>query len=191
MALKPTALDVEKIHLEVNQIMNQRFVLTTFAVTVFGAIVAWLLQKTPMPGGPVGTFVCAVSMVSTVFLFTMSWLHLCLKKYARVLTTYLRVSKQSGWEVDWAEYRIGKHFTYTGYQYPQTWVLALLGVLAGGYPIGILLLYSLRWEPLVGIVLATLAGVGNVSFILKTGFSNPDEYESFIHDHWTELNNAQ
>jgi hypothetical protein len=41
MALKgPDPDDVRKLHAEINQIVNQRFLITTLSITVFGVLIA-------------------------------------------------------------------------------------------------------------------------------------------------------
>src|SRR6266851_4269777 len=192
MPLKPTPEDREKIHNEVNQIMNQRFVLTTFALTVFGAISAWLLPKTqPSADGGVGRFVYAASIGLSFVVFWMYWLHHSLKKYPRVLTTYLQMSKGSGWESDWTDYRLVKHFSYTGYQHPQTVLFTFLGLLALAYPLGVKWWYSLCFKPWTGLIFGLIFGVANVSYIAVTGFRKPNAYEGLIRSRWEELDRRQ
>ena len=43
------AEDRRKLHAEVNQIVNQRILITTFSVTVFGVMTSWMIPKTAPP----------------------------------------------------------------------------------------------------------------------------------------------
>ena len=53
---KPNSEDVIKINSEINQIVNQRFVITTTAITVFGVMIAWMFPKSaPNPGDSIGS----------------------------------------------------------------------------------------------------------------------------------------
>jgi hypothetical protein len=41
----PSQEDERKLHNEINQIVNQRFILTTLALTLFGVLIAWMVPK--------------------------------------------------------------------------------------------------------------------------------------------------
>ncbi|MCU0916382.1 MAG: hypothetical protein MUC88_17735, partial [Planctomycetes bacterium] len=45
--LQPNTEDTRKLHAEVNQIVNERLLLTILAVTVFGTMIAWLIPRNP------------------------------------------------------------------------------------------------------------------------------------------------
>ena len=136
--------DSTKLHGEVNQIMQQRFALTTFAVGIFGVMIAWGLPKSqPTEGATLDNIAYIVSCAVNIVLGVLFALHLCLKLYARVLTTYLEGTPSSQWEIIWAKWR-GRRYKYIGYSTPQTCVFVLLGVLSTLYPTIVGLAYGLR-----------------------------------------------
>jgi len=124
--------DQRKLHAEINQIINQRFLLTTLAVTVFGIIAAWLLPKErPQPGTSVGLFTYAGSILLITLLFVLFFFLHRLRAMSKTLAAYLVVTKQSRWEQDWAEYRKKGYFGYTEV---QAIVFPVLGGLAAAIP---------------------------------------------------------
>jgi hypothetical protein len=101
---RPNEDDRRKLHLEITQVVNQRLLVTTFAVTVFGAIVTWSFPQ--MESGKVSfperPFVASV--VLNLILAALLWLHHELILWLRTLTTYLEETAESGWEQDWADF---------------------------------------------------------------------------------------
>jgi len=98
--------------------MNQRFITTTTAVALFGVAVPVLGQiilsiVAANPDHNVGKLSYTVTFVLNLVLGSLFSLHVVLKKYARVLTTYLDVSGLSKWEKHWAAYR--RDHAHVGY----------------------------------------------------------------------------
>lgn len=148
MSLKgPDANDVQKIHAEITQLVNQRLSLTALTITVFGAMIAWLTPKDPpVPGTTVGVFVYVGSLLLTVILFLIFLLNYHLSYMLRTFSTYLVVTESSGWEKDWANFR-RKFSNYGGYTQPQTIMFLVLGVASVGFPFILGAVYSLTIEP--------------------------------------------
>jgi hypothetical protein len=146
MNQEPNHEDLRKLHQEVNQIVQQRFFLTTVAIGVFGAIMAWAFPRVSVPSGstvPVLTYLVCISLL--VVLATLFSLHLCLKLYLRVLTAYLVETSGSVWEVHWAAWRKRRN-KYVGYTKPQTFVFLGLGLLTVLYPFFIGVGYQLHQD---------------------------------------------
>ena len=62
--LGPTSEDLRKIHAEVNQVANHRFLITTLGITLFGVVMAWMIpDNPPSTGGTVGGLVYTVSIL--------------------------------------------------------------------------------------------------------------------------------
>ncbi|MBI3476585.1 MAG: hypothetical protein HY010_12705 [Acidobacteria bacterium] len=137
----PDDEDRRKLHQEITQVVNQRLLVTTFAVTVFGAVVAWSFPQ--MDAGKVAVperpFIASV--VLNVILTALLWLHHELILWARTLTTYLQETEDSGWEADWAEFRRHEEFEYEGYSKPQMNVFKSLGIISLVFPWALCLLY--------------------------------------------------
>jgi hypothetical protein len=76
--LKPqlSAEDIRKLHAEVNQIINQSFTLNTAAITAFGVVLAWTIQKPGTSPGDAATAdsIAVVGAVLIQFvLFLLNW----------------------------------------------------------------------------------------------------------------------
>ena len=190
MLKKPTIEDQRKLHAEVNQLVHQRFQLTTLAITVFGVIGAWLLPRTPpQPGDPVGPFTFAGSILLLVLLFVIflyGRLHMCM---LRVISTYLIVTEASTWEQDWLDYR--HNFVYLGYTRPQSIIFATLGILAIFFPYVAAWLYDLRREPRSGSELLLVTGLIYLAAITILGFFNIGAGDARAKKKWESLNRPQ
>ena len=135
MPIELNTEDIRKLHAEINQILNQRFLITTLAITLFGVVGAWLVPKQAQPGSDVGAFVFLGSMLLLAILgllFIFSHRHL---RIVRTLSAYLIEKQQSGWEKDWQDYNLS-YGKYGGYSRAHTTIFAFLGLLALFYPIG-------------------------------------------------------
>jgi hypothetical protein len=184
----PTAEDERKLHAEINQIGNQRFILTTLALTLFGILIAWMVPKdTPSPGADVGTFPFIVSAVLSILLFGIYlWSHL-LKNTMRVFTYYLVETKKSGWEQDWIEFRRDPHFAHTK---PQTLIFLLLNAIGVGFPFLLSWIYSLKISSIAGPITAVGVGVATELMIYLMGFQAVFDAEAKIANRWKRLNNS-
>lgn len=189
MSLSPNKEDVRKIHAEINQIVNQRFLITTFAITIFGIIASWMIPKnTPDVGSNIGAFTFAASILLIIMLFILFLLSHFLKGMLRILTTYLLVSGESNWERDWKEYRKKGHWAYT---IPQTGVFLGLGFLSTIFPFVLAYVYSLKLEPVSGFWLDILFGVVYFLLVWVIGKCKLMNNETEVKESWEELNKAQ
>lgn len=185
MALNgPTTEDQRKIHAEINQILNQRLLLTMLAVTVFGAIAAWLIPKDPpIVGSSVGLFRYSVSILLLVVLLVLFFLLLQLKQMLWVLASYLVVTKASGWERDFIEFARGSR--RFGYTRSQGTVFLLLGLLAGALPFLLWFTYSLELAPVSGAVVTFAATVIYEILVIRMAFYGWLEQDAF--KRWQEV----
>ncbi len=195
MVLKrPNREDKQKIHSEVNQIVNQRLLLTTLAVTIFGAMVAWLIPRIPLTqsvpvGGqsvPVGVYVYITSLLLTVVLFALFLLMHHLTCMLRLFTTYLDETDASNWEKDWSSYR--DKFSYLGYTKSQSLVFLLLGSLSTGFPFLLWVVYPFTLEPKAGAVVNAIIGILYVVFVSGMGLCGWFAKENDMRCRWKELN---
>lgn len=184
--LGPDKEDKQKIHAEVNQLVNQRLSLTTLAVAVFGVMVAWLIPKSPPNvGSEVGTFIYAASILLVLVLFALFLLVHHLTYMLRLFTTYLTETDASNWEKDWAVFRA--QFRYLGYTKPQAVVFLLLGVLSAAFPFLLGFAHSLTLEPKVGAIVCILAGVLYIVFVSGMGLAGWFAKEDEMRRKWKEL----
>lgn len=193
MSLKiPSAEDLGKIHSEITQIVNQRFLITTSAITVFGVFVAWLIPKdAPTTESSVAIFTIAGSMLLTwllgaLYLFN----HFFLRGMLRVYTSYLIVTQSSSWEYDWQRYRLDFRW-YLGYTKGQAVVFLFLGAVSTCFPFAIALGYSLNlchWNWLWADI---VTGAIYLLFVLLTGVLNWLNPEQKAKEKWQKLKDEE
>ncbi len=166
--LGPKKEDIPKIHAEVNQIVNQRLSLTTLAVTIFGALIAWIIPKNPPNAeNDVGVFIYAAIILLLVVLFSLFLLAHHLTYMLRIYTTYLDENNASNWEKDWSAYR--GRFTYMGYTKPQAYIFLVLGILSTAFPFLLAFSFSLRIEPIRGAIVCLILGALYIIFVYGMG----------------------
>ncbi len=190
MKLKgPNKADKAKLHLEVNQLVNQRFLLTTLAVTIFGVMVAWTLPEPSVndvktSGSPIGAYRLSLTALLQVTLFLIFLLGHNLSKMLRILTTYLEVTKKSNWERDWCRYRTSP---YMGYTKPQSIVFLALGVFTTSIPLLLPLVFPFVLEPLPGVLAVLALGVIYLVLVGGMGFRGWFSSERAIRSRWVAL----
>ncbi len=187
MSLKgPTTEDERKLHNEINQIVNQRFILTTLALTLFGVLTAWMVPKDSVhqAEADIGSFPFAISLVISVLIFSIYWWSHVLKNTMRVFTSYLAETGKSGWELDWHEFRQDAYFAYTK---PQTLMFLLLIATGTSFPFVLALVFSLKIASVVVPASAVSVGLIVVLLIYLMGFKNLFDEEAKIVRRWKKL----
>lgn len=171
--IEPTPEDIRKIHAEINQIVHQRFLVTTSAITILGVVLSWLHPKEMGHcATSLGGFIYFVSTLLLVLLFSLFLYSNHLRRMLRVLTSYLIVTEKSNWERDWQKYRKNK---YSSYSSAQTIIFNLLGIAVSIYPILIAVIFSLNYEPCVGFLSHIVVSVFYfVAIFLVNLYSNED-----------------
>jgi hypothetical protein len=43
MSSKPSSADISKLHAEINQYINQKLIIITTAITIFGVVMGWVV----------------------------------------------------------------------------------------------------------------------------------------------------
>lgn len=184
----PNNHDIQKLHSEVNQLVNQRLTLTILAITVFGIIAAWLIpNQTPRPGTEIGSFNCVVSMLLTLILFALFLLTTHLTSMLRIITTYLDETGASDWEKDWALFR--NKFSYLGYTRPISIIYLVLGVIASWFPYILRITYPYKLEPKVWLIICAVVGILYVIFVVGMGFKGWFASECKVRKKWKQLKN--
>ena len=183
--LEPLDKDVEKIHSEVNQLVNQRFILCTLAITIFCVFVAWLIPRNvPKAQSTVGGFVYIVSILLSLMIFTIGLLHNLLKGMMRVFTSYLVVTEKSAWEIDWERYRKDPYF---GYSKAQTIVFLVLNIFAVLFPFIFAIVYSQSLEPTEGLVAMLIVGTVVEISLYGMGFKGWGDIEHKAASKWKSM----
>ena len=184
--LGPNEHDKEKLHSEVNQLVNQRLLITTLAVTVLGAATAWLIpRQTPISPEPIGTFTYLASLLLTIVLFALFLLNHHLTGMLRLFTTYLDETGVSNWEKDWKQYR--NKFSYWGYTKPQTVVFLLLGAISLAFPFLLVIACRFTYEPIGGAVACAVAGTVYMILVAGMGLKGWFAREDDIRRRWRKL----
>lgn len=196
---KTTKEDISKINSEICQIINQRYLLTTFAITTFGIIIAWLIPKTSEGAGanpPI--FYYAGSILLLFILFALYLFNYCLKGMVRIFSTYLQAAEASGWEKNWQAYRDKNSFKYSYFKYSNYWgytkaqtvIFLVLGFLAFLFPISIIhfsetLTFQTSNEFWFHLILSMIYMIS----IFLTGFLGILDPEKKAMDRWNEIKN--
>ncbi|MGD0339992.1 MAG: hypothetical protein ABSB78_14520 [Bacteroidota bacterium] len=187
--LRPDVEDKRKIHAEITQISNQRFLMMTVAITIFGITITLLLPKTtPVQGTPVGPLIFFVSTTLVILLFVLYVVSHLLKCSQRVYTTYLIVTKASNFETDWKRYREERKKSYFMYTKPQTIVFIFLNIFTTIFPVVLAMSYSLAIEPVLGLIICLIVGVVTCLLMYLMGYQKLWDLEAGIEKNWTELN---
>lgn len=182
---RPTEQDIQKLFLEINQLVNQRFMLTTLAVTVFAGVTAWIIPRVaPSQDAPLGAFVFGAALLLLVILFVLFLLAHQLGVMIRTISAYLEVTEVSNWEVAWRRYR---KEPYVGYTRPQSTVFLVLGVLAASMPFLLWTVFPFRLEPRAGVTLVVIVGILYVVFVAGISFGNWFNPERDARTRWKAL----
>jgi len=163
--------------------------LTTLAVTVFGAMIAWLIPRDlPAQGSALGAFVFIASTLLTLVLFALFLLTHQLTEMLRIFTTYLDETDVSNWEKDWSAYR--SQFRYLGYTRPQAMIFLLLGIISSGFPFLLWVAYTVELEPRAGAISCIVIGILYAVFVCGMGLSKWFAKESKIRRKWKKLKDS-
>jgi hypothetical protein len=189
MPLKgPNEADLQKIHSEVNQLVNQRLSIATLSVTVFAVMIVWLTpQSSPDPKNNLDWFIYFGSILLLIVLFSLFLLTYHLSVMLRLFTSYLEVSGASDWEKDWYQYRT--KFDYLGYTRPQTYIFLLLGFLTMIYPWIITRVYSLPFD--YRVILCLISGILYLILVYGMGVKKWFYREYEMKQKWNELKSGK
>jgi len=179
----PSQEDIRKIHAEITQIVNQRLRLTTFAITLFGGILAWVIPKDAPKHSPLGAVTIYATLLLTVVLFALYLFGHVLRSMLRTFTTYLVATKSSPWEQDWERYRSNG---YTGYTKAQTLIFLMLGILSTSSPWALSKVFELQVDP-THLKFEAIAGLGYVGLVTMMGFFGVPDTERRAKDKWKRL----
>jgi Na+/melibiose symporter-like transporter len=123
--------DLGKLHSEINQIVQQRFYLTTIAVIIFGTVCGWMTSELGKDKPIDWRFVFLAEFLLIAILSGLYVYFMLLLGMMRVLTVYVKEKYQSPWEKDWQKYRKEKNSRqYLGYSKAGTLVFQILGGLS-------------------------------------------------------------
>jgi len=182
---QPTQEDVRKLHAEINQILNQRFLLTTAAITVFGVFASFTLPKDTSTSNPnAGALLFAGSLfLLGVLLLLFVW-NRSLANLQSNLAIYLDLTGMSVWERHWSIFHPKMWVFSTGRI--QTSVFLLLGFLTALWPF--IISGTIGLEVKCGWMIAVVsAGFVYAIAVGCLGFGQWFRKEDTIRSNWKEV----
>jgi hypothetical protein len=183
--LKPKDDDIRKIHNEINQIVNQRYLITTAAITIYGLFTSILIPKEiPYPNSDLGGLVFFGTILLLILLLMLFIYSRILKKMLRIFTYYLLVTNSSNWEIDWKKYRSKGYF---GYSAAQTIIFLILGLLSAIYPFGLSLVFEQKLKPAIGLIGIIIFGILYFIILIGLGFCKCLNSEKKIEQKWKSI----
>lgn len=178
--------DVRKVHAAVNQIDNQRTLLSILAITVFGTSAGWWVSKTPQPGSD-ASLLFIFSMILVTVLLLIFYYSFCLKRFLRVFTTYLIIKNASDWETDMQKFRNECRSNIEWHERPQAMVFLVLGIAAGALPFVLRWSLALPWGLRRWPVMHTCWVSFYLIVVIGLGFLNLFDHESSTQARWTQV----
>jgi hypothetical protein len=130
---KSTIETERKLNTELNQLINQRFLLTTTAITVFGTFSAFMIPKNPVAAKDavvVGNLLISGSGCLLIFYFLLFMWNRQLLILQQTISVYLSKTSDSTWETD---FRSFIRLLPVGFRI-QPWVFGILGALSTAWP---------------------------------------------------------
>jgi len=174
--------DAKKLHAEINQIENQRFNLTTAALTIFGVVTAWLIPRDPtLLRGEVGRFACLGSIFLQTLLLVIFVVNHKFRLVTRTIACYLVLKHASQWEMDWNRFRGKGDYGYSEW---QVTLFIVLTALSAFWPLALGLLYDLKLEPLPGIWVSGVIGATYILIMVSHGLIGWDKRNLHIEERW-------
>ncbi|NBB49772.1 hypothetical protein GVN24_15955 [Rhizobium sp. CRIBSB] len=186
MVKGPEAADLTKIHNEINQIGNQRFILTTVSITFIGGLLSWVVPKASLQGGDyIADFNFWVCGVGNLVLLSLFWWNHNLRKMARIYSNYLIISGKSQWEEDWAKFRSKPYSAQTK---PQALMFLALSIVTTGFPFLVAFGFDLQiHEPGAAMLPCLCSGVVTCVLVYGMGFHNWFINERDIKTRWESV----
>ncbi len=163
----------------------------TLAITIFTAVVAWLVPRdSNAVGTEFGMFRYSVCILLIFFEFALFLLSYHLTSMLRTITVYLDMSGASGWESDWTKYRsqFPRSWRYTK---PQSVTFLIVGSLAGGLPFLFRLAFPIVLRPKTGTSIFVLVVVLYIIFVTGMGFFDWFAKEKELKRRWQTIKDKE
>jgi magnesium-transporting ATPase (P-type) len=209
MDMQPTTVqieDIKKIHSEINQISNQRFILNTFAVTVFGAIISIGVNKLISDQTQQSyDFSCLLSVLLNAALITIFNFNYHLSTMLCTYATYLVVKYNSEWELDWKKYRTYSENAcqgsygdadgclkqrYVAYSFLSASSFTILCIISTVMPTLMMKFVNTKIETNWWTIISIISGIMSLRFIWKR-LDRRSEKEEIIKHNWERVLETQ
>lgn len=177
--------DLRGLYAEINQLLNQRFLITTAAITVCGAFSSLTIPKDisqEVPG--TATSLAAGTCFLQSFLVLLFLWNRFLGNYQSKLVLYLEAVHRSKYSADWKKYHEGRGGITTGSI--QTWVFLALGAMTTLWPFVISAVagYPFEWGWMAwALFVAAAYGVVVYGFGIKQWLRRDEE----MRNRWSEV----
>jgi hypothetical protein len=100
--LKPTPEDKNKLHNEINQYINQRFLVGMTSVTITAVVYGYII--TLVGGKPVEPSAFWIAIILNIIVFALFIISQMIQGQIAIIAGYLLVTEASNWEKDWRKY---------------------------------------------------------------------------------------
>lgn len=184
--LGPTPQDLDKLQKEATQIVHQKFLLTTAAITVFAVLSSSLIgSQMGAPTSSLGwqAFLAPILLNST--LLALFFASTILSGMLRVITAYLAETKASHWELDWHAYRRLGHIGYTR---AYAVVYLYLALASSSYPFVFALIREVELKPKMGLIAHVAISGLTIASIVAQGLLGRPDLEANPEQKWRSLN---
>ena len=105
--------DLTKIHAEINQLNNQRFLVSGASAALLASLATRLLPINSTKALADLVSGSATCLIYSAVLFALTMQSLRLRRFMRIYSSYLVAKHASEWEADWEVFRNGRqHLTY-------------------------------------------------------------------------------
>jgi hypothetical protein len=193
MSEHPSPEDISKLHAEMNQYINQRLVITTTAITIFGVVMGWVvfgLSATTQNGVKIQTQPVSLLLPTALLtvLVIMLWHCQAVVKQMHILSAYLELTGSSNWEKQYQQFAKSRKFT-TQDDLPFI-IFATLGILSILIPSAISLLFPPDLNFQMGMVVFAFFIFSVASIVIFFKFWNERHYHRFrceVKNHWKTI----
>lgn len=178
--------DRRKLHLAINQIDNQRFLLTTGGITLVITALGLWLNRIP-PTGPSMRFSCLFSMALLILLSVVYFYSWLLRNLLREFATYLRLKNASEWEHDRLKYRKLLREKSEWHDNGVSLVFLVLGASAISFPWLVESFYQAAAPPWAWALAQWVVSALYVASIIGTGFLGWFDREEHAERRWRQV----
>jgi hypothetical protein len=190
MSEKPLSEDISKLHSEINQYINQRLIITTTAITIFGVVMGWVvfgLSATLQKGAQIQAQPVSLLLPAALLIVLIIMLGYCqaVVRQMHVVSTYLVLTKSSNWEKQYQSF--ADSHEYTTQEDLPLFIFAILGTLSIAIPLAISLLFPPDLNFQMGVVLLAFIVAAITFIIIFLKFWNERHYKRFrikVTEHW-------
>src|SRR5271157_5680873 len=169
---KPDDKDLAKLHSEINQYINHRFVIATTAITITGVVLGWIVVGPSSGSGLSGqapqvrevAFFSALSLsIILVVLYAVSQI---INRSISKITSYLLITDSSTWEKIYRKLEEKGGIIWSGQEESLGLVFGTLGLLAGLTPLVLAVMLGANQGTMLGAIRTLWTGSLGVRLLI-------------------------